>query len=177
MSILQFGFNPMQTAITCRTEWQKTGYTIPVRTTMHRLCNECRGPEPERRFAEQYLALNAAEGINWGMIRGGAVFACRNLYRANAGCSRAFGGREDQHSGRCFRKLAVAGCCRECSAALAEKLREYTRMYGRLHDCGGINYGHNTVVPREYCGKNADTQNGTNCLFGLLRNISIQSVK
>ena len=46
----------------------------------------------------------------------------------------------------------------ECSAALTEKLREYTRMYGRLHDCGEINFGHNTVVPREYCGKNADTQ-------------------
>ena len=31
-------------------------------------------------------------------------------------------------------------------------------MYGRLHDCGEINFEHNTVVPREYCGKNADTQ-------------------
>ena len=41
---------------------------------------------------------------------------------------------------------------------LAEKLREYTRMYGRLHDCGEINFEHNSVVPHEYCGKNADTQ-------------------
>mgnify|MGYP000934201879 CR=1 FL=1 len=65
----------------------------------------------------------------------------------------------------------------ECSAALAEKLREYTRMYGRLHDCGEINFEHNTVVPREYCEKMPTHKNGTNCLFGLLRYISIQSVK
>ncbi len=144
---------------------------------MHRLCNGSQRPrESERRFAEQYLALNAAEGINWGMIRGG-MFACRNLHRANAGCSRAFGGRRVNTPGVASGNWQLRVLAHECSGAVAEKLREYTRMYGRLHECGEINYGHNTVVPREYCSKKMPThKNGTNCLFGLLRNISIQSI-
>ena len=62
--------------------------------------------------------------------------------------------------------VIIAGDGTEVFYPLAEKLREYTRMYGRLHDCGEINYGHNTVVPREYCEKMPAHKNGTNCLFG-----------
>lgn len=159
MSILQFGFNS-----------DANSDYLPHRVTENRVYYTgthdnapimqwfAEASESERRFAEQYLALNAAEGINWGMIRGGM---CSPAGIFIAQMQDVLGLSAE---GRINTPGVASGNWQwrmlphECSAALAEKLREYTRMYGRLHDCGGINHEHNNVVPREYCGKNADTQ-------------------
>lgn len=159
MSILQFGFNPDANSdyLPHRVAENRVYYTgthdnAPIMQWF------AEASESERRFAEQYLALNAAEGINWGMIRGGM---CSPAGIFIAQMQDVLGLSAE---GRVNTPGVASGNWQwrmlphECSAALAEKLREYTRMYGRLHDCGEINYGHNTVVPREYCGKNADTQ-------------------
>lgn len=159
MSILQFGFNPDANSdyLPHRVAENRVYYTgthdnAPIMQWF------AEASEPERRFAEQYLALNAAEGINWGMIRGGM---CSPAGIFIAQMQDVLGLSAE---GRVNTPGVASGNWQwrmlphECSAALAEKLREYTRMYGRLHDCGEINYEHNTVVPREYCGKNADTQ-------------------
>ena len=177
MSILQFGFNPDANSdyLPHRVAENRVYYTgthdnAPIMQWF------AEASEPERRFAEQYLALNAAEGINWGMIRGGM---CSPAGIFIAQMQDVLGLSAE---GRINTPGVASGNWQwrmlphECSAALAEKLREYTRMYGRLHDCGEINFEHNTVVPREYCGKMPTHKNGTNCLFGLLRNISIQSI-
>lgn len=159
MSILQFGFNPDANSdyLPHRVAENRVYYTgthdnAPIMQWF------AEASESERRFAEQYLALNAAEGINWGMIRGGM---CSPAGIFIAQMQDVLGLSAE---GRINTPGVASGNWQwrmlphECSAALAEKLREYTRMYGRLHDCGEINYEHNTVVPREYCGKNADTQ-------------------
>lgn len=159
MSILQFGFNPDANSdyLPHRVAENRVYYTgthdnAPIMQWF------AEASESERRFAEQYLALNAAEGINWGMIRGGM---CSPAGIFIAQMQDVLGLSAE---GRVNTPGVASGNWQwrmlphECSAALAEKLREYTRMYGRLHDCGEINYGHNSVVPREYCGKNADTQ-------------------
>lgn len=159
MSILQFGFNPDANSdyLPHRVAENRVYYTgthdnAPIMQWF------AEASEPERRFAEQYLALNAAEGINWGMIRGGM---CSPAGIFIAQMQDVLGLSAE---GRINTPGVASGNWQwrmlphECSAALAEKLREYTRMYGRLHDCGEINFEHNTVVPREYCGKNADTQ-------------------
>lgn len=159
MSILQFGFNPDANSdyLPHRVAENRVYYTgthdnAPIMQWF------AEASEPERRFAEQYLALNAAEGINWGMIRGGM---CSPAGIFIAQMQDVLGLSAE---GRVNTPGVASGNWQwrmlphECSAALAEKLREYTRIYGRLHDCGGINYGHNSVVPHEYCGKNADTQ-------------------
>ena len=72
MSILQFGFNPDASSdyLPHRVAENRVYYTgthdnAPIMQWFAEVS------ESERRFAEQYLALNAAEGINWGMIRGG----------------------------------------------------------------------------------------------------------
>lgn len=158
MSILQFGFNPDANSdyLPHRVAENRVYYTgthdnAPIMQWF------AEASESERRFAEQYLALNAAEGINWGMIRGGM---CSPAGIFIAQMQDVLGLSAE---GRVNTPGVASGNWQwrmlphECSAALAEKLREYTRMYGRLHDCGEINYEHNTVVPREYCGKNADT--------------------
>lgn len=178
MSILQFGFNPDANSdyLPHRVAENRVYYTgthdnAPIMQWF------AEASESERRFAEQYLALNAAEGINWGMIRGGM---CSPAGIFIAQMQDVLGLSAE---GRVNTPGVASGNWQwrmlphECSAALAEKLREYTRMYGRLHDCGEINFEHNTVVPREYCEKMPAHKSGTNCLFGLLRNISIQSVK
>lgn len=159
MSILQFGFNPDANSdyLPHRVAGNRVYYTgthdnAPIMQWF------AEASESERRFAEQYLALNAAEGINWGMIRGGM---CSPAGIFIAQMQDVLGLSAE---GRVNTPGVASGNWQwrmlphECSAALTEKLREYTRMYGRLHDCGEINFGHNTVVPREYCGKNADTQ-------------------
>lgn len=159
MSILQFGFNPDANSdyLPHRVAENRVYYTgthdnAPIMQWF------AEASEPECRFAEQYLALNAAEGINWGMIRGGM---CSPAGIFIAQMQDVLGLSAE---GRVNTPGIASGNWQwrmlphECSAALAEKLREYTRMYGRLHDCGEINFEHNTVVPREYCGKNADTQ-------------------
>lgn len=159
MSILQFGFNPDANSdyLPHRVAENRVYYTgthdnAPIMQWF------AEASEPERRFAEQYLALNAAEGINWGMIRGGM---CSPAGIFIAQMQDVLGLSAE---GRVNTPGVASGNWQwrmlphECSAALAEKLREYTRMYGRLHDCGEINYEHNTVVPHECCGKNADTQ-------------------
>ena len=159
MSILQFGFNPDANSdyLPHRVAENRVYYTgthdnAPIMQWF------AEASESERRFAEQYLALNAAEGINWGMIRGGM---CSPAGIFIAQMQDVLGLSAE---GRVNTPGVAAGNWQwrmlphECSAALAEKLREYTRMYGRLHDCGEINFEHNTVVPREYCGKNAGTQ-------------------
>lgn len=159
MSILQFGFNPDANSdyLPHRVAENRVYYTgthdnAPIMQWF------AEASKPERRFAEQYLALNAAEGINWGMIRGGM---CSPAGIFIAQMQDVLGLSAE---GRVNTPGVASGNWQwrmlphECSAALAEKLREYTRMYGRLHDCGEINYEHNTVVPHEYCGKNADTQ-------------------
>lgn len=159
MSILQFGFNPDANSdyLPHRVAENRVYYTgthdnAPIMQWF------AEASEPERRFAEQYLALNAAEGINWGMIRGGM---CSPAGIFIAQMQDVLGLSAE---GRVNTPGVASGNWQwrmlphECSAALAEKLREYTRMYGRLHDCGKINFEHNTVVPHEYCGKNADTQ-------------------
>lgn len=159
MSILQFGFNPDANSdyLPHRVAENRVYYTgthdnAPIMQWF------AEASESERRFAEQYLALNAAEGINWGMIRGGM---CSPAGIFIAQMQDVLGLSAE---GRVNTPGVASGNWQwrmlphECSAALAEKLREYMRMYGRLHDCGGINYEHNNVVPREYCGKNADTQ-------------------
>lgn len=159
MSILQFGFNPDANSdyLPHRVPENRVYYTgthdnAPIMQWF------AEASESERRFAEQYLALNAAEGINWGMIRGGM---CSPAGIFIAQMQDVLGLSAE---GRVNTPGVASGNWQwrmlphECSAALAEKLREYTRMYGRLHDCGEINYGHNSVVPHEYCGKNADTQ-------------------
>lgn len=167
MSILQFGFNPDANSdyLPHRVAENRVYYTgthdnAPIMQWF------AEASESERRFAEQYLALNAAEGINWGMIRGGM---CSPAGIFIAQMQDVLGLSAE---GRVNTPGVASGNWQwrmlphECSAALAEKLREYTRMYGRLHDCGEINYGHNTVVPREYCEKMPAHKNGTNCLFG-----------
>lgn len=159
MSILQFGFNPDANSdyLPHRVAENRVYYTgthdnAPIMQWF------AEASESERSFAEQYLALNAAEGINWGMIRGGM---CSPAGIFIAQMQDVLGLSAE---GRINTPGVASGNWQwrmlphECSAALAEKLREYTRMYGRLHDCGGIDYEHNSVVPREYCGKNADTQ-------------------
>lgn len=159
MSILQFGFNPDANSdyLPHRVAGNRVYYTgthdnAPIMQWF------AEASESERRFAEQYLALNAAEGINWGMIRGGM---CSPAGIFIAQMQDVLGLSAE---GRVNTPGVASGNWQwrmlphECSAALAEKLREYTRMYGRLHDCGEINFGQNIVVPREYCGKNADTQ-------------------
>lgn len=159
MSILQFGFNPDANSdyLPHRVAENRVYYTgthdnAPIMQWF------AEASESERRFAEQYLALNAAEGINWGMIRGGM---CSPAGIFIAQMQDVLGLSAE---GRVNTPGVASGNWQwrmlphECSAALAEKLREYTRMYGRLHDCGEINYEHNTVVPREYCGKNVGTQ-------------------
>lgn len=159
MSILQFGFNPDANSdyLPHRVAENRVYYTgthdnAPIMQWF------AEASESERRFAEQYLALNAAEGINWGMIRGGM---CSPAGIFIAQMQDVLGLSAE---GRINTPGVASGNWQwrmlphECSAALAEKLREYTRMYGRLHDCGEINYEHNTVVPHECCGKNADTQ-------------------
>lgn len=159
MSILQFGFNPDANSdyLPHRVAENRVYYTgthdnAPIMQWF------AEASKPERRFAEQYLALNAAEGINWGMIRGGM---CSPAGIFIAQMQDVLGLSAE---GRVNTPGIASGNWQwrmlphECSAALAEKLREYTRMYGRLHDCGEINYEHNSVVPHEYCGKNADTQ-------------------
>lgn len=159
MSILQFGFNPDANSdyLPHRVAENRVYYTgthdnAPIMQWF------AEASESERRFAEQYLALNAAEGINWGMIRGGM---CSPAGIFIAQMQDVLGLSAE---GRVNTPGVASGNWQwrmlphECSAALAEKLREYTRMYGRLHDCGEINYEHNTVVPHECCGKNADTQ-------------------
>lgn len=159
MSILQFGFNPDANSdyLPHRVAENRVYYTgthdnAPIMQWF------AEASESERRFAEQYLALNAAEGINWGMIRGGM---CSPAEIFIAQMQDVLGLSAE---GRVNTPGVAAGNWQwrmlphECSAALAEKLREYTRMYGRLHDCGEINFEHNSVVPHEYCGKNADTQ-------------------
>ncbi len=159
MSILQFGFNPDANSdyLPHRVAGNRVYYTgthdnAPIMQWF------AEASESERRFAEQYLALNAAEGINWGMIRGGM---CSPAGIFIAQMQDVLGLSAE---GRVNTPGVASGNWQwrmlphECSAALTEKLREYTRMYGRLHDCGEINFGHNTVVPREYCGKNAGTQ-------------------
>lgn len=159
MSILQFGFNPDANSdyLPHRVAENRVYYTgthdnAPIMQWF------AEASESERRFAEQYLALNAAEGINWGMIRGGmcspaGIFITQMQDVLGLSAEGRVNTPGIASGNWQWRMLP-----HECSAALAEKLREYTRMYGRLHDCGEINYGHNTVVPREYCGKNADTQ-------------------
>lgn len=159
MSILQFGFNPDANSdyLPHRVAENRVYYTgthdnAPIMQWF------AEASESERRFAEQYLALNVAEGINWGMIRGGM---CSPAGIFIAQMQDVLGLSAE---GRVNTPGVASGNWQwrmlphECSAALAEKLREYTRMYGRLHDCGEINYEHNSVVPREYCGKNAGTQ-------------------
>ncbi len=159
MSILQFGFNPDANSdyLPHRVAGNRVYYT-GTHDNAPNMQWFAEASESERRFAEQYLALNAAEGINWGMIRGGM---CSPAGIFIAQMQDVLGLSAE---GRVNTPGVASGNWQwrmlphECSAALAEKLREYTRMYGRLHDCGEINFGHNTVVPREYCGKNADTQ-------------------
>ena len=159
MSILQFGFNPDANSdyLPHRVAENRVYYTgthdnAPIMQWF------AEASESERRFAEQYLALNAAEGINWGMLRGGM---CSPAGIFIAQMQDVLGLSAE---GRVNTPGVASGNWQwrmlphECSAALAEKLREYTRMYGRLHDCGEINFEHNSVVPHEYCGKNADTQ-------------------
>ena len=159
MSILQFGFNPDANSdylphkvAENRVYYTGTHDNAPIMQWF------AEASESERRFAEQYLALNAAEGINWGMIRGGM---CSPAGIFIAQMQDVLGLSAE---GRVNTPGVASGNWQwrmlphECSAALAEKLREYTRMYGRLHDCGEINFEHNSVVPHEYCGKNADTQ-------------------
>lgn len=159
MSILQFGFNPDANSdyLPHRVAENRVYYTgthdnAPIMQWF------AEASESERRFAEQYLALNTAEGINWGMIRGGM---CSPAGIFIAQMQDVLGLSAE---GRVNTPGVASGNWQwrmlphECSAALAEKLREYTRMYGRLHDCGEINFEHNSVVPHEYCGKNADTQ-------------------
>ena len=159
MSILQFGFNPDANSdyLPHRVAENRVYYTgthdnAPIMQWF------AEASESERRFAEQYLALNTAEGINWGMIRGGM---CSPAGIFIAQMQDVLGLSAE---GRVNTPGVASGNWQwrmlphKCSAALAEKLREYTRMYGRLHDCGEINFEHNTVVPREYCGKNAGTQ-------------------
>lgn len=123
MSILQFGFNPDANSdyLPHRVAENRVYYTgthdnAPIMQWF------AEASEPERRFAEQYPCAECRRGHQLGYDSRRHVFACRNLYRANAGCSRAFGGRESQHSGRCFRKLAVADAaarmqCRACGKA------------------------------------------------------------
>ncbi len=159
MSILQFGFNPDANSdyLPHRVAENRVYYTgthdnAPIMQWF------AEASESERRFAEQYLALNAAEGINWGMIRGGM---CSPAGIFIAQMQDVLGLSAE---GRVNTPGVASGNWQwrmlphECSAALAEKLREYTRMYGRLHDCGEINFEHNSVVPHACCGKNADTQ-------------------
>lgn len=159
MSILQFGFNPDANSdyLPHRVAENRVYYTgthdnAPIMQWF------AEASESERRFAEQYLALNAAEGINWGMIRGGM---CSPAGIFIAQMQDVLGLSAE---GRVNTPGVASGNWQwrmlphECSAALAEKLREYTRMYGRLHDCGEINFEHNSVVPHECCGKNAGTQ-------------------
>lgn len=154
MSILQFGFNPDANSdyLPHRVAENRVYYTgthdnAPIMQWF------AEASESERRFAEQYLALNAAEGINWGMIRGGM---CSPAGIFIAQMQDVLGLSAE---GRVNTPGVASGNWQwrmlphECSAALAEKLREYTRMYGRLHDCGEINFEHNTVVPHEYCEK------------------------
>ena len=149
MSILQFGFNPDANSdyLPHRVAENRVYYTgthdnAPIMQWF------AEASESERRFAEQYLALNAAEGINWGMIRGGM---CSPAGIFIAQMQDVLGLSAE---GRVNTPGVASGNWQwrmlphECSAALAEKLREYTRMYGRLHDCGEINYEHNSVVPR-----------------------------
>lgn len=149
MSILQFGFNPDANSdyLPHRVTENRVYYTgTHDNATIMQWFAEA--SEPERRFAEQYLALNAAEGINWGMIRGGM---CSPAGIFIAQMQDVLGLSAE---GRINTPGVASGNWQwrmlphECSAALAEKLREYTRMYGRRHDCGEINYEHNSVVPR-----------------------------
>lgn len=122
MSILQFGFNPDANSDYLPHRVQKQGI-------LYRYARQCtdyamvrRGLGARTQICRTVSCAECRRGYQLGYDSRRHVFACRNLYRANAGCSRAFGGREGQHSGRCFRKLAVADAaarmqCRACGKA------------------------------------------------------------
>jgi 4-alpha-glucanotransferase len=86
----------------------------------------------EKAFAEKYLAINREEGWCWGMLRGGMSSAA-GLYIAQM---------QDllEKPGECRMNTPGTGsgnwCWRmlpgECCPALAEKLLEYTKLYGRI---------------------------------------------
>ena len=133
MSILQFGFNPDANSdyLPHRVAENRVYYTgthdnAPIMQWF------AEASEPERRFAEQYLALNAAEGINWGMIRGG-MCSPAGIFIAQMqdvlGLSAE--GRVNTPgvaSGNWQWRMAPDALTPE----LAGKLRYYTALYGRL---------------------------------------------
>lgn len=133
MSILQFGFDPeacsdylphrMQPNTVC---YIGTHDNAPVMQWF------AEAPSAEREFAERYLALNAEEGFNWGMIRGGM---CSPAVLFVAQMQDILGLSAE---GRINTPGAAVGNWQwrmlpnEYGRDIAERLHEYTRMYGRL---------------------------------------------
>ena len=83
-------------------------------------------------MARKYLGLNEAEGFNWGMIRGGMssiadtfVVQMQDCLGLGAEGRMNVPGKPDGNW--CWRLLPS-----EATPSLAKKLREYTRMYGRI---------------------------------------------
>ena len=83
-------------------------------------------------MAERYLGLNAQEGFHWGMIRGG-MGSVADTFVAQMQDYLGLGAE-----GRMNAPGSAAGNWQwrllpgEATASLAKKIRQYTRMYGRL---------------------------------------------
>ena len=83
-------------------------------------------------YARKYLGLSSAEGFNWGVIRGG-MSSVADTFVAQMQDYLALGAE-----GRMNTPGTASGNWQwrmlpgEASAALARKIFQYTKMYGRL---------------------------------------------
>ena len=87
----------------------------------------------DSRFARRYLGLNSREGVNWGLIRGG-MGSVAELFVAQLQDYLGLGAEARINepgtpTGNWTWRLAPGMLTDE----LAEKIREYARMYGRLN--------------------------------------------
>lgn len=85
----------------------------------------------ERDFAKKYLAVNGGEGWCWGLLRGGMASPAKLYIAQTQDLLEKPGSCRTNSPGTLkgnWRWRLLPG---ECSPALAEKLLEYTKMYGR----------------------------------------------
>ncbi len=83
-------------------------------------------------YARRYLGLNEEEGFNWGMIRGGmSSVADTFVAQMQDYLGLGAGGRMNEPGtlGGNWRWRLLPG---EATASLAKKIRQYTKMYGRI---------------------------------------------
>ena len=134
MKVLEFAFDPHTLS-----DYLPHGYepncvcyvgthdNEPVQAWRHHI------PKEELAFATRYLGLNEQEGIHWGMIRGGMSSAASLFVATMQDCLGLGAEARMNTPGTCggdnwtWRMAQGAA-----DAALAKRLREMNRMYGRL---------------------------------------------